>query len=99
MIENFEKNEHVLAVKYFHENGKKFKNRKHFILTVLKVGQGKKNIFVMRFRGSKTTLRRSSDSKLEMTSLNVEVVLDPLNLILDLVPFSRKGTISDCFIK
>jgi len=45
MIENFEKNEHVLAVKYFHENGKKFKNRKHFILTVLKVGQGKKKYF------------------------------------------------------
>ena len=37
MIENFEKNEHVLAVKYFHEIGKKWKNRKHFILTVLKV--------------------------------------------------------------
>ena len=46
MIENFEKNEHVLAVKYFHENGKKCKNRKHFILTVLKVGQGKKKLFL-----------------------------------------------------
>jgi len=38
VIENFEKNEHVLAVKFFHEIGKKWKNRKHFILTVLKVG-------------------------------------------------------------
>ena len=37
VIENFEKNEHVLAIKYFHEIGKKWKNRKHFILTVLKV--------------------------------------------------------------
>ena len=45
MIENFEKNEHVLAVKYFHENGKKCKNRKHFILTVLKVDLVKKNFF------------------------------------------------------
>ena len=48
MIENFEKNEHVLAVKYFHEIGKKWKNRKHFILTVLKVGLVKK-IFFGRF--------------------------------------------------
>ena len=46
MIENFEKNEHVLAVKFFHEIGKKCKNRKHFILTVLKVGQGKKKLFL-----------------------------------------------------
>ena len=46
MIEIFEKNEHVLAVKYFHEIGKKWKNRKHFILTVLKVGQGKKKLFL-----------------------------------------------------
>ena len=45
MIENFEKNEHVLAVKYFHENGKKCKNRKHFILTVLKVDLVKKKFF------------------------------------------------------
>ena len=45
MIENFEKNEHVLAIKYFHEIGKKWKKRKHFILTVLKVGQCKKNYF------------------------------------------------------
>ena len=45
MIENFEKNEHVLAVKYFHEIGKKWKNRKHFILTVLKVDLVKKIFF------------------------------------------------------
>ena len=45
VIENFEKNEHVLAIKYFHEIGKKCKNKKHFILTVLKVGQGKKKYF------------------------------------------------------
>ena len=42
MIENFQKNEHVLAVNFFHEKGKKCKNRKHFILTVLKVGLVKK---------------------------------------------------------
>ena len=49
MIENFEKNEHVLTIKYFHEIGKKLKNRKHFILTVLKVGQGKKKIIFVIF--------------------------------------------------
>ena len=42
VIEIFEKNEHVLAVKFFHEIGKKLKKRKHFILTVLKVDLVKK---------------------------------------------------------
>ena len=56
MIENFEKNEHVLAVKYFHENGKKCKNRKHFILTVLKVDlvKKKKNFTKPTFKTVKT---------------------------------------------
>ena len=58
MIENFEKNEHVLAVKFFHEIGKKCKNRKHFILTVLKVDLVKKKNFLGFFAVFMTFLTR-----------------------------------------
>ena len=46
MIENFEKNKHILTKHFDHENVKKFKNREHFIISVLKVGQGKKFLFL-----------------------------------------------------
>ena len=42
MIENFEKNKHILTKLKNDENVKKSKNREHFIISVLKVGQGKK---------------------------------------------------------
>ena len=45
MIENFEKNKHILTELKNVENVKKSKNREHFIISVLKVGQGKKNYF------------------------------------------------------
>ena len=41
MIENFEKNKHILTKLKNDENVKKSKNREHFIISVLKVGQGK----------------------------------------------------------
>ena len=46
MIENFEKNKHILTMLKKDENVKKSKNREHFIISVLKVGQGKKNLFL-----------------------------------------------------
>ena len=46
MIENFEKNKHILTKLKNHENVKKSKNREHFIISVLKVGQGKKILFL-----------------------------------------------------
>ena len=46
MIENFEKNKHILTKLKNNENVKKSKNREHFIISVLKVGQGKKNLFL-----------------------------------------------------
>ena len=45
MIENFEKNKHILTKLKNDENVKKSKNREHFIISVLKVGQGKKKYF------------------------------------------------------
>ena len=46
MIENFEKNKHILTELKNVENVKKSKNREHFIISVLKVGQGKKKLFL-----------------------------------------------------
>ena len=46
MIENFEKNKHILTELKKVENVKKSKNREHFIISVLKVGQGKKILFL-----------------------------------------------------
>ena len=48
MIENFEKNKHILTELKNVENVKKSKNREHFIISVLKVGQGK-NFLFLRF--------------------------------------------------
>ena len=50
MIENFEKNKHILTELKNVENVKKSKNREHFIISVLKVGQVKKNIFMIFVR-------------------------------------------------
>ena len=46
VIEIFEKNKHILTKLKNVENVKKSKNREHFIISVLKVGQGKKNLFL-----------------------------------------------------
>ncbi len=46
MIENFEKNKHILTTLKNNENVKKSKNEEHFIISVLKVGQGKKKLFL-----------------------------------------------------
>ena len=46
MIENFEKNKHILTTLKNDENVKKSKNREHFIISVLKVGLGKKILFL-----------------------------------------------------
>ena len=46
MNENFEKNKHILTKLKNVENVKKSKNREHFIISVLKVGQGKKILFL-----------------------------------------------------
>ena len=43
VIEIFEKNKHILTKLKNVENVKKSKNREHFIISVFKVGQGKKN--------------------------------------------------------
>ena len=51
VIEIFEKNKHILTKLKNVENVKKSKNREHFIISVLKVGQGKKKfIFVIFVR-------------------------------------------------
>ena len=50
MIENFEKNKHILTELKKVENVKKSKNREHFIISVFKVGQGKKILFVIFVR-------------------------------------------------
>ena len=47
VIEIFEKNKHILTKLKNVENVKKSKNREHFILSVLKVGQGKINILLI----------------------------------------------------
>ena len=46
VIEIFEKNKHILTKLKNVENVKKSKNREHFIISVLKVGQGKKFLFL-----------------------------------------------------
>ena len=46
MIENFEKNKHILTKLKNNENVKKSKNREHFIISVLKVGRGKIFLFL-----------------------------------------------------
>ena len=48
VIEIFEKNKHILMKLKNVENVKKSKNREHFIISVLKVGQGK-NFLFLRF--------------------------------------------------
>ena len=50
MIENFEKNKHILTTLKNDENVKKSKNREHFIISVLKVGQVKIFVFVIFVR-------------------------------------------------
>ena len=50
VIEIFEKNKHILTKLKNHENVKKSKNREHFIISVLKVGQGKNFLFLAIFR-------------------------------------------------
>ena len=66
MIENFEKNKHILTKHFDHENVKKFKNREHFIISVLKVGQGKKflflpflAVFMLFWGGQKMSVKKS----------------------------------------
>ena len=46
VIEIFEKNKHILTKLKNVENVKKSKNREHFIISVFKVGQGKKKLFL-----------------------------------------------------
>ena len=49
VIEIFEKNKHILTTLKNDENVKKSKNREHFIISVLKVGQGKNFLFLRFF--------------------------------------------------